>query len=230
MTLLQEVDKDIWCLDGDRVSMYTIPFETRMTIVRQSNGEIWLHSPVAIRDDRVAAVGDLGPVSHIVAPNSLHHLFVRPWFDRFPESTVWLTPDLPKKLPDLEAYEVLGNSAESCWKDDIDQTYFEGSSLITEMVFFHKPSKTLIVTDILQNHDPKQDNWFWKWVKQVNGVLAPSGGLPKDLKLTIRDKRKAASAVEQILNWDFQRIIMSHGICIEEDARDFFSRAFAWLR
>ncbi len=227
--VLTTVDRDIWCLDGDPVSMYTIPFQTRMTVVRLGSGELWLHSPVAVNADRLAAVTALGPVAHIVAPNTWHHLFVKPWADTFSDARVWLTPGLPAKLPHLERFQLLDAEAGNSWAADIDQVYFEGSRLLTEMVFFHRASKTLIVTDILQNHDPLHDNWFWKTVKRANGVLAPRGGLPKDLKLTIRDREAARRSVQTILGWDFQRIILSHGICIEADARRFFSDAFAWL-
>ena len=228
MSLLQ-IDENIWCLDGDSVTMFTIPFQTRMTIIRQKDGNLWLHSTVAISESRINAVKKLGRVSHIIAPNSLHHLFVKEWSKYFPESKIWVTPDLPKKLPNLEFYGILREKPESFWEDEIDQVYFQGSNILTEMIFFHKNSKTLVVTDLIQNHDPSKNNWFWKMVKHLNGVLAPNGGVPKDLRLTITDRRRAAESLEKILAWDFQRIIMCHGVCINNNARAFSINSFNWL-
>lgn len=228
MSLLQ-IDENIWCLDGDSVTMFTIPFQTRMTIIRQKNDDLWLHSPVAIDESRINAVKKLGRVSHIIAPNSLHHLFVKDWFDRFPDSKIWVAPDLPKKLPNLEFYGILREKPESFWEDEIDQIYFQGSNILPEMIFFHKKSKTLVVTDLIQNHDPSKNNWFWKMVKGLNGILAPNGGVPKDLRLSIRDKKLATESFKKIFEWDFQRIIMSHGICINNNAKEFFINSFDWL-
>lgn len=228
MSLLR-IDEDIWCLDGDSLTMFTIPFQTRMTVIRQNNGDLWLHSTVAISESRVNAVKELGQVSHIIAPNSLHHLFVKDWCNCFPDSKIWVTQDLPKKLPNLKYYGILGEKPETYWEGEIDQLYFQGSKLLTEMIFFHRKSKTLLVTDLIQNHDPSTNNWFWKIVKRLNGVLAPKGGVPKDLRLTIREKKLAAESLKKILEWDFQRIIISHGICINDDAREFFLKSFDWL-
>ncbi len=229
MSLLLPIDENIWCMDGDSVSMYTIPFQTRMTIIRQNDNNLWLHSPVAINESRINAIKELGAVSHIIAPNNLHHLFVNDWFEHFPDAKVWVAPDLPGKLPKLTFYGVLGETPETSWKDDIDQVYFQGSNILPEMIFFHRQSRTLIVTDFIQNHDPAKNNWFWKIVKRFNGVLAPHGGVPKDLRLTIRDRKLAIASFERILEWDFQRIIVSHGICINDNARAFFQKSFDWL-
>ena len=143
MSLLK-IDENIWCLDGDSVTMFTIPFQTRMTIIRQKNGDLWLHSTVAINESRINAVKTLGRVAHIIAPNNLHHLFVKDWFNSFPDAKIWVAPDLPKKLPNLEFYGILREKPESFWEDEIDQIFFQGSIILPEMIFFHKKSKTLV--------------------------------------------------------------------------------------
>ena len=221
--------QNIWILEGDPVSMLGIPFQTRTTVIKLSAGGCWLHSPVALTEARANSVQQLGDVAHLVAPNSLHHLFMPAWATRFPQSTVWLTPDLPKKLPGLRRYELLDAASQSAWADDIEQCYFEGSFWLTEAVFYHRASKTLIVTDIIQNHDPAHETPFWRLVKRCNAALAPQGGVPRDLRLTIRDRKLASASVQKILRWDFQQIILCHGLCITTHARDHFRRAFDWL-
>ncbi len=49
-----------------------LPFTTRMTVVRLSNGDLFLHSP--IKFDRRLANGllGLGTVRHLVSPNQFH--------------------------------------------------------------------------------------------------------------------------------------------------------------
>ncbi|MBT4090311.1 MAG: DUF4336 domain-containing protein [Deltaproteobacteria bacterium] len=44
---LKEFGENIWTLEGNPVKVFSIPFQTRMTIVRLSDSALWLHSPIA---------------------------------------------------------------------------------------------------------------------------------------------------------------------------------------
>ncbi|PRQ08220.1 DUF4336 domain-containing protein [Enhygromyxa salina] len=208
--------------------MLGIPFDTRMCIIRLSNGAIWLHSPVAITVELIVAVESLGPVKHIVAPNKFHHLFAREWIDAFPYATAWAGPHLTERVQ-TRFDQDLGDQAEACWSQDIDQLIFRGSKVLTETVFFHRRSRTLILTDIFQNHEPTADNWLWRTLKRLNGVGAPEGGVLRDWRWTLRDREAARAARDRMLAWDFDRLVISHGRCIEHGAHEHLEQAFAWL-
>lgn len=96
-------------------------------------------------------------------------------------------------------------------------------------MFLHRKSQTLIVTDILQNHEPSSDGLFWRTLKRLNGIVAPNGGAPRDWRLTVRDRDVARAARDRMLAWQFERVVMSHGRCIEVDGHAWVERAFAWL-
>ncbi len=227
--MLTTAGTDLWLLDGDRIRMLGIPFETRMTIARLPDGGLWLHSPIAPTPERVAAIAALGPVRHIVAPNKFHNLFIAPWIDRYPDAQSWGEPALLARRPDLGIQHALDNAPPNAWSDCLDQLVFTGSKVLPEAVFFHKPSRTLIVTDILQNHDPARETAPWRVIKRFVGVLAPRCGVPRDWRFTVRDRDAARASVEAILAWDFDRIVLSHGLCVEQDGRAVFERAFSWL-
>ncbi|MCG7533934.1 DUF4336 domain-containing protein [Pseudoalteromonas sp. OOF1S-7] len=55
-----------------------MPFTTRMTIVRLPCGGLWVHSPICLTPGLREQVDALGPVTYLVAPNHLHHLFMAP--------------------------------------------------------------------------------------------------------------------------------------------------------
>jgi hypothetical protein len=225
---LETFGESLWIADGDRVRMLGIPFTTRMTIVRLSDGGLWLHSPVAADPELVAAVEALGPVRHVVAPNKFHHLYVHEWIERFPYATSWAGPQLAERVG-LRFDQQLGDQAEACWAVDLDQLIFGGSKILPEVVFFHRKSKTLIVTDIIQNHEPDADGWLWRTVKRLNGILAPAGGAPRDWRMTVRDREAARRARDRMLSWGFDRLVLAHGRCLETGAHDHVARAFAWL-
>jgi hypothetical protein len=225
---LQQFGDGLWIADGDRIRMLGIPFCTRMTIVRLADGGVWLHSPVTATAELVAEVDALGPVQHVVAPNKFHHLFVGAWLERFPYATTWAGPQLRERV-DLQLDHDLGDVAEPCWASDFDQLIFAGSRVLPEVVFLHRRSKTLIFTDILQNHEPTSDGWFWRTLKRLDGIVAPNGGTPLDWRLTVRDRAAARLARDRVLSWNFERVVFAHGRCVDTQARAFVERAFAFL-
>lgn len=229
MSILRAWGDDIWTVEGDPIRFFGAPFGTRMTVARLSDGSVWLHSPVAMTDERRAAIETLGPVRHLVAPNMLHHLFVQPWLEAYPDATTWAAPKLAKRRPDLTWHEALGDQPPAAWAEDIDQLVFGGSKVMAEVLFFHRRSGTLIITDILQNHEPEADNWFWRTLKRLGGILAPNGGAPADWRLTVRDKATARAARDRMLAWPFEQVVISHGRCLTDGARAHVERAFAWL-
>lgn len=44
----------------------------RMTVAKLSDGSLWVHSPVELDEPLREALGELGPVAHIVSPNYEH--------------------------------------------------------------------------------------------------------------------------------------------------------------
>lgn len=81
---LKIIGNNIWTMEGDMVRMFGIPFTTRMTIVRLSNGMLWLHSPIMPNSKRCTLVESLGKISYLIAPNKIHSLGIEPWKKRYP--------------------------------------------------------------------------------------------------------------------------------------------------
>jgi hypothetical protein len=46
-----------------------LPFTTRMTVARLSNGDLWLHSPIKFDEKLARELQGLGRVRHLVSPN-----------------------------------------------------------------------------------------------------------------------------------------------------------------
>lgn len=228
--MLNSVGDNIWTVDGDAVIFYGMPYFTRMTIVRLADGALWLHSPRELSAPLAAEVSALGEVKYIVAPNKLHHLFIRQWLQAFPAAQAYSAPGLAEKRPDIAFAKRLEAQPEPEWADDIGQTLFSGSSVMQEVVFFHKPSKTLIVADLIENFKPESLNAWQKIVARMAGILAPDGKTPADWRLSfIFGKAQARRSLATLLEWQPENIIIAHGECIFGNAPGFLKKSFSWV-
>ncbi|WAM25700.1 DUF4336 domain-containing protein [Myxococcus sp. NMCA1] len=103
----------------------------RMTAVRLPDGGLWLHSPVRFSPEARAAVDALGPVRFLVAPNLMHHLYVRDWAAAYPDAKVAAPAALRRKRPDLRIDLELGDTAEASWAGVLDQVLVQGMPKVT---------------------------------------------------------------------------------------------------
>ncbi len=228
--MLNKISENIWTVDGDAVSFFGMPYTTRMTLVRLQNGMLWLHSPIKISDKLLAEVSSLGNVKYLVSPNKLHHLFLDDWLQQFPNANCYAPPGLEKKRPDINYTRTLGMQSESEWVDEIDQTIFKGSFIMEEVVFFHLESKTLILTDLIENFKPESFNWWQKILAKFTGILSPNGKTPVDWRISfILGKQEAKKSFIRLMEWAPENIVVSHGECIYGSGFEFLKKSFSWI-
>jgi hypothetical protein len=101
------------------------------------------------------------------------------------------------------------------------------NSPVEEVEFLHRKSRTLILTDFLQNYHAEEGDLVGNIVKKIGGVL--NGGVPLDVRLSFTDRRLGREALARLLSWDFDKLIVAHGRCLEHDAKAFVEKAFGWL-
>lgn len=216
--MLQAFAPDIWHVPhAFKTASFTL--STRMTVVRLSDGRLWLHSPVPIDEALAAELAALGPVAYLVAPNKAHHLFLAEAAERYPEAEVWLAPGLAHKRPALkrsDAVKELGVVAELAWRQDIDQVAVQGMPALNEVVFFHRRSSSLIITDLCQC-------WTGKLPKRVALLAWLTGvrrqlGVPRSVKLMVRDRKAFHYSVRKILQWPFTRVLLAHDCVFDQGA------------
>lgn len=216
---MQKLDDGIWTFDAPH-RFYGVHMGVRMTVVRLSDGGLWVHSPIELGEVR-PDVDALGDVAYIVAPNRFHHVYAGPWKEAYPEAELWGAPGLPDKRGDLDFDHVLTEDP-SPWSDDLEEMLVEGSSMLREVAFYHRASRTLITADLFINeHDPK--NFISKAYYWLNGVLGKAG-LSRMIKIAYDDKAAARASFRKLRDWDFERIVISHGEIVEGDAQETLRR------
>jgi Domain of unknown function (DUF4336) len=231
---LKPLARDIWIIDGQAIHFYAMPFSTRATVVRLSGGDIWVHSPTRLSADLATEVAALGPVAHLVAPNWLHYAHMARWQARFPKARSWAAPGVRARAESrgvaLKFDADLEDTAPPGWRGEIDQMIVQGSRIHREAVFFHHKSKTLILTDLIENFEPGHLKWWMVALAWLAGILDPDGQMPRDMRATFRRHRhQLRAAVEQMIAWRPERIILAHGRCYETAATDELRRAFRFV-
>ena len=233
--VLKPLGRDIWLVDGPVVRMRyvagTLPFTTRMTVARLPDGGLWLHSPVALTSGLLAEIRALGRVAALVAPNGLHWEALADWQAVFPDVETWGAPGLAEKAA-ARGYRIdheLGDTAPLAWGDAIAQVLVAGG-LMTEAVFLHRKSSTLIVTDLIENFERgRVRGGILRFVMRFGGVVDPRGSTPRDLRLTyVGRRRQVRAAVETMLRWRPERVVLSHGRPYLRDGTAELRRAMAW--
>jgi hypothetical protein len=82
---------------------------SRMSIVRLSEGKLWVHSPSQLDTKLKADIDELGEVAYIIAPGNYHHLNVADFQSAYASAETYLCPSLESKRPELEFDWILGN-------------------------------------------------------------------------------------------------------------------------
>lgn len=207
-----------------------MPFPTRMTIVRLSSGELWVHSPIEIRDGLDEAISAIGSVRYLIAPNWIHYAWVPSWQQRFPNALTLASPGvvaraISKGIP-LHINGQLVNEPPAYWAKDIDQR-IAASGMHQEAVFFHRPTRTLILTDLIENFECSKMPWWTRPLLRLGGVCAPHGGMPRDMAMSFRRHREHFSQlVSEMISWHPERVIIAHGKWFETNGTSELKRAF----
>jgi hypothetical protein len=227
--MLREFGPSLYVADGPAVSFYGFPYPTRMAVARLADGTAWVWSPTKLTDDLARAVKAIGPVRHVVSPNKIHHLFLKEWADRWPDARVYAPPGLAKRKPELHFDAELGDTADSAWAEEIDQTIFHGSFAMDEVVFFHRASRTAIVCDLVQRHDPAEMKGFKGMMMRLDGLVGQAGSTPREWRASFLRRGRTREARAQLLAWKPEQLLIAHGACAKHNATQILEGALAWI-
>lgn len=220
---------EIWLVDGPETDVIGFRYPTRMAVIRLTGGDLFVWSPVALSADLKAEIAVLGEVRHLVAPNSLHHLFLDEWRRAYPRARLYAAPGLRKRRTDIDFDGELGDTPPLEWARNLDQVIVRGNAITTEVVFFHQESGSVLFTDLIQQFRP---GWFTGWralVARLDLMVEPEPSVPRKFRIAFVDRPAARSALRRILDWPSSKVIIAHGVPVERDGQAFIARAFHWL-
>ncbi len=225
--MLKKLADNLW-VKSIPLRVFGLEVGTRMTVIKLKDGGLFLHSPIPLTPELQEDLLSKGEVKAVVAPNCYHHLYIKKYIAAYPQASIYAAPGLPEKRDDLRFHDILGEKPEEAWASDIEQIAARGMPTMNETVFFHPASRTLILTDLSVNFPPAETFWlrfYRRKIQDYDGKLA----MPRLIKLMVRDRHALRYSCDRILQWDFDRITVTHGEVFETGGKEAFKKAFEWL-
>jgi hypothetical protein len=223
---LQPFGADIW-LDHAPVRIVGTRLTSTMTLIRLGSGGLLVYSPVALTPARQAAADALGPVEHLYAPNLFHHLWLGEWAAAYPNARVHAPKRLGKKRPALHIDRFHGAQPEPAFVGLLDEVHIDGSRM-DETVLFHRPSRTLIVADLVHNVGRPKGSWTQLYARCMG--FYDRVALSRVLRWTaFTDRAAARASVDQLLALPIERLVFGHGAPLPKGGHEALAEAYAWL-
>lgn len=235
LNVLKPIVENLWIVDGPTIRFgvpgLRFPFPTRMTVVRLAGGNLFIHSPTQRAPDLEREICRTGTPRWIVGPNRLHYWWIPEWKSAFPTADVYLAPRIKEQARGRIDFATLPLDGDRSfpWDQEIATLPIAGSYM-TEIEFFHRPSRTLILTDLIENFEThKLQSLVMRWLTRLGGVRDPDGQTPRDMRLSFaKRKDQVRAAVEQMIAWNPERVILAHGRWYERNGASELRRALRW--
>ncbi|KAG6554714.1 hypothetical protein Mapa_003733 [Marchantia paleacea] len=153
----------IWLFEQEQaLGFSSVTTNTRMTVIKLKSGGLWVHAPIGPTDECIQLLKELElPIEYIVLPTFAyeHKIFVGPFSRAFPRAQVWVAPrqwswplNLPLPFLGIFGAKVLkDDDLVTPWADEIEHKILScpevGIGPYVEVAFYHKASRSLLVTD-----------------------------------------------------------------------------------
>lgn len=217
-----EIGPGIWGVDR-KARFVGVTLPSRSTAIAVGAGRLLLISPPA---DACPEIDRLGAVSAIVAPSSFHYLSAESWLHRSPAAELFVAPELACRVPGLPPAVELTAEVTPPWHAHLSFVVLGPHRGISEVLFFHPASRTLILTDLASNL-VAMPRAYERVACRLSGMPFGFGPSRNARRLLLRDEPRVRQTLRTVVQWPFERIVMAHGAIVERKADEVFGSAFA---
>jgi len=230
---MSRVTDDIWVADDRPISAAGMSLPVRMTVIRLSNGDLVLHSPVRYSPALRTELERLGSIKYLLAPNVAHWMFLPDWQRQCPQARTFAARGLSGRKQVQEAGlhidRELGDVTPQEWAAEL-QAVFINAPMFSEVELFDKRSRTLVLTDLVQNLDADRLPGLTRAAANLLGIAKPDGKAPVYLRLVLHlGGRAVQAAAERLVSLGPERVIFAHGDWFDSDAAERLRRSLRWL-
>jgi hypothetical protein len=222
---LSRLADGVYCMAGDARSLER---PRRMTIFVLPRGGLAIHGGIRLPDGEMAEIEALGPVSYYLCVPNAHHDPDVGWFaERYPDAVFLAASEVAVKF--RKSARVDG-TFEDDWPAELAEVlrwHTVGGTRFSETVLFHTPSRTLVVVDLAFNltEASLEGRPFGRLFMKLNHAYGRFG-ITRLTEMLVRDRAALRASLETILEWDFDRVIVSHGEIVPTEGWQLFRRGF----
>jgi hypothetical protein len=216
----------VW-LASEPVRIVGMKLTSTMAVVQLPGSRVLLYSPVPMTKERRAVIETLGTVAHVYAPNTFHHMWASEWASAFPDACVHGPEALRTKRPDLRIDRLHDRDAIGELGATFDEVHIDGFRL-EESVLVHRPSKSLLVADLVHNVGRPIGWWSVTYSKAMG--FYDRVAISRMLRLAaFNDRAAAKQSLERVLSTSFDRLVVGHGTPLDGSAGEKVRGAYEWL-
>ena len=218
--MFQELAPNLWRKQYS-LKLLGLDQQRVVTLVRLNSGAVVVHSTAPFSPEDVTFVRSVGTPAWMVEALLLHDTFAKEGRAAFPEAT-YLAPEGFEKSAGVPTQPLLPPPAE--WADELEVVRLEGMPMYEEHLFFHRASRTLIVGDLLFHfHDPQ--TVYEKVMRRGVMGLTQEASTNRVFAHMVRDRAAFQQSVQQVMAWDFERIVVGHGDVVERGGKRVLEEA-----
>ncbi|SDR44668.1 DUF4336 domain-containing protein [Natronobacterium texcoconense] len=225
--MLERLGDRFWTHE-EPLEFYGVELGRIMSVMRLSSGGLFVQSPAELTPELKAALDDLGEVRFVAPASKLHgHLYMEQYRAAYPDVELLAAPGLAPRRPDLRFDGLLGDVPDPRWAADLDQVVIDGHRWLSEIAFFHRPSKTVVLGDVgfhIDRTSPLKTRLVARLLRIYERV-----GPPIEFRLTIANEETFRRSIQDVLAWDFDRLVPGHGRIVESNAKRAVLEGYDWL-
>lgn len=230
---MERLHDALWIHEDDG-TLAGLRLRRRATVVQLAGGGLWVHSPTPLTPPFQSGLAAIDEVASLVAPNNGHCSWIGEWADAYPRAEIHVAEGVPTRRSKLRVDRIMSPTMEPRWASDFDQSTMVGAPLFDESVFLHKASRSLIVSDLIQNHNRSDQRGVGKLIARFASEPQGYKGLCLAHQLkragTIEDCEAFSKFLDTIEGWNFDRIIVAHGDVVEDRAREVLTDLLSSIR
>lgn len=205
----------------DHIAMPVMKLPVRCVAIKTRQGVI-LISPIKFSSDQLQQIVELGEVKAIVAPSLIHSLFMKKACKRFPNATVWAPPGMREKFPNMKIDKIF---TQDTWpfQDQIEVQLIAGLKKVTEVAFYLKELRTVVVCDLafnIQHPHGLGARIFPRFLGTYRKFA-----ISRLWNVFMKDKAAFSESIQNILKWDFDQVIMAHGEILTENGHELLRQS-----
>jgi hypothetical protein len=216
---VKQVSENLWLLHFP-LRLLGMQIGRNVSVIRLASGKLIIHSTAPFRPEDVAAIRALGKPTWMLDATRFHDSCAAEGRAAFADVT-YLVPEPFPKREQLRASILMGAPDE--WCREVELRRIDGMPSVQEHAVFHRQSRTLIVGDLLFNF--RENATWWtkvaaRWLLRLDRLV----GMSLVFRSMIRDKAAFHRSIEDILAWDFDRVIVGHGSVVETGGKELLRK------